>query len=614
MHASRNADLIHSVTDGEVVNLSATLGPLFIDSEVRRKKVCFLSNGSLVVLGTHETDLDVLSYKEIILHESHVIKETFSVGISVLEKLYAVSGNTPSTNVKETYRLKADDQALSSVQTSIIKLIAEAVAREASDMHIIVSEKIGIIAIRVHGDLYKVAEYPASTCMSFCQTIYNSMSDSASETLLQPKVTQDARMSPKFVEQCNLFGARVAVGPTDDGLFMVIRLLHKRGNVIPSLEELGHLPEHIAMISTMRKLPNGIQIISGPTGSGKSTTLTSVISSIIVDAKGRGKPIIMNGVEEFLGLSVSTIEDPPEYKIDGANQTPLIADRSSEHEKQAGWARGISAMMRRDPDILMVGEMRDHGSARAGVDAAVTGHGVWTTVHTSDATSIMTRLADLGVDKDRLYDPEIVTGLINQSLAQRLCQHCSIPWDDAIKAGRVEPDLQGRVRDYCETAGVRVKGDGCQHCKYMGITGRIVVAEMILPNLDFMEVFQAKGKAHAKRYWITKMGGITKCMALIRRINQGLIDPDEGERSVMALDRDRVALGVDYSKSGPNTASRALTHPLAGTPGYEPEKDALAAVEVDAALRTKLRLIDEQNAPNSYSKSLVVERAESLHG
>jgi type II secretory ATPase GspE/PulE/Tfp pilus assembly ATPase PilB-like protein len=445
----------------------------------------------------------------------------------------------------------------------VVKLIISAVERQASDIHITVSEKVGTVAIRTHGDLYMFAEYPAKTCLEYCTAIYNSMTD-LSDTQYKPNVSQDARMSRKYVEQCKLFGARVSSGPTDAGSRMVIRLLYDSGSVIPTLEQLGYLPEHIKMIEAMRRLTSGVQIVSGATGSGKSTTLSSILASIIQDAKKRGTALVKNGVEQFLGLSVVTIEDPPEYKIDGAIQTPLITDKSDENEIRIAWARSISAIVRQDPDVIMVGEVRDQGSAKTTFDAALTGHSVWTTVHTTDAVGIMMRIDGLGVEPDRMLDPEIVTGLINQSLAQKLCPHCSIPWADALKTGEIDPGLCERVASYCVIDGVRVRGKGCQHCKGSGIVGRMVVAEVIMPNLEFMEVFKAKGKAQAKRHWIVEMGGITKGMALIRRINQGLIDPAEGERSVSPLDRDRDVLGVDYSINGQYPTSRNLTLPAAG--------------------------------------------------
>lgn len=358
-------------------------------------------------------------------------------------------------------------------------------------------------------------------------------------------------MKSEFVRRCGLFGSRIASGPTDRGSRMVIRLLYDPGRGIPTLPELGYLPEQIDLINTMRQQTSGINILSGATGSGKSTTLVSVLTEILRDAKKGDTGLLqvdrdLNDAEEFWGISVVTIEDPPEYTIHGANQTPLIADKSDEASIRRGWSNAIKACMRQDPDVMMIGEIRDQGSARAAFDAAMTGHGVWTTVHTTDAVGIMARLQGLEVETDRMLDPEIVTGLINQSLAQKLCPHCSLPW--IANRLRVNEKTRDRVERYCQVENVRLRGPGCAHCN-MGIVGRAVIAEVIMPNLDFMESF-TKGKTKAKLYWVRDMRGITKNMSLIRRINEGMVDPLEGEKKVCMLNKDFITLGLDYSLSG----------------------------------------------------------------
>jgi len=213
--------------------------------------------------------------------------------------------------------------------------------------------------------------------------------------------------------------------------------------------------------------------------------------------------------------------------------------------------------MRKDPDYMMIVEIRDSGSAKAAFDAAMTGHGVWTTVHVTDAVGIMMRLRGLEVDTDRMLDPEIITGLINQSLVQKLCPHCSVPWLSV--RDKVDPGCAARVAKYCNEETVRVRGSGCPHCNGAGIVGRLVIAEVIVPNLDFMEVFERGGKAHAKKHWVKNMGGVTKCMALIRRINDGMVDPIEGERSICALDKEWTTMGLDYGKKIPPETEEETT-------------------------------------------------------
>jgi len=511
-----------------------------------RESLCLTRERSelvLTVLNGQEASVAVLSYKERLRSRGVNISTMRSrrVSIQMLRRLYE---ELDGGNVQAQSQDSAE--GASSRQLDVIRLIRDAVGRKASDIHITIHKNFGTIAFRIHGEMIKVQELSATACQEMCSAIYQSMCDVADETY-KPHQFQDARIRASFVKKIGLYGTRVASSPIDDGSRMVIRLLYDSGNHIPSLDDLGYLPEQKELINQMLAQTSGINVLSGVTGSGKSTTLVSVISSVIADARNSGPSKMDNESEEYWGISVVTLEDPPEYTIPGAIQIPLGADKSDEETIRLAWTKAISSLMRQDPDVMMIGEIRDPGSARAAFDAAMTGHGVWTTVHTTDALGIMARLSALNVPNDRLLDPEIVTGLINQSLAQRLCPHCSLKWEDA--RDKVEARTRARVEAYCQTDRVRLRGPGCEHCSH-GITGRVVIAETIMPNLPFMEVFQDKGKARAKLYWIQEMHGITKCMAMIRRINEGLIDPQEAEHSVCALNNDLLKMGLDYSHDG----------------------------------------------------------------
>src|SRR5690606_10542812 len=243
-------------------------------------------------------------------------------------------------------------------QAEVVRLITDAVHRNASDIHITVMEDRGVISFRIHGDLIKVQEPPAQKAQELCSTIYQSMCDQAEE-IYKPATHQDARIAERFVSRARLFGARVASGPTDSGSDMVIRLLYDSGSRIPTLKALGYLPEHVALIDAMRRQTSGLNVLSGATGSGKSTTLASVLAQILDDARRQGRSLYRDlGAEEFLGVKIITVEDPPEYKIVGAVQTPLRADKSEESAIRQGWADAIRACMRKDPDLLMIGEIR----------------------------------------------------------------------------------------------------------------------------------------------------------------------------------------------------------------------------------------------------------------
>ena len=512
--------------------------------EPDRDKFCLTSDARLWVLSGNMNDRNVLGLKSTLRRHQFAIKEIKEVPMSKLRYLYE---QLDDVDVHRTQR--ASTESISDTQAQIIALIHDGVKRGASDLHITVSREVGTVAMRIHGDLIKVREITSEQCRDWCGTIYNAMC-TQQDSNYRPDAHQDAAMSQDFVRRCGLFGARVVSSPSKEGPRMVIRLLYDNGGKVPTIEELGYLPEQIELIDMMTRYTYGINVLSGATGSGKSTTLVSVLSRLIAKERKRGEGFITNDAEEFWGLSVLTVEDPIEYQINGAVQMPLVVEkRGDEDSIRKAWTRTISAIVRSDPEVLMIGEVRDPGSARATMDAAATGHRVWTTVHVSDAIGIMGRLKGLQVEPDRLYNPEIVTGLINQSLVQRLCPHCALTWNE--HAHQLDDETRLRIQSYCNTDTLRFRGPGCEHCgDNHGIIGRMVIAEIITPNLAFMNMLQNHGSSEAKRYWIEHMKGITKCQALIRRINEGLVDPVNGEAMVGPLDKDLTTLGLDYRHTG----------------------------------------------------------------
>ena len=201
------------------------------------------------------------------------------------------------------------------------------------------------------------------------------------------------------------------------------------------------------------------------------------------------------------------------------------------------WSEAVTNFMRLDPDYIMVGEVRDSASASAAFDAAMTGHGLATTLHVTDATMIPARLRELGIADDLLFDPQLLHLLVNQSLVPTLCPHCAAPWPFGESG---ETELEARLLALIErTPGaspetIRTRGEGCDRC-HRGINGRIVIAEMIAPDYAFMEIFRARGKHAARRHWLTALGGISKSAILGQRILDGALDPALAERETGAL-------------------------------------------------------------------------------
>lgn len=487
--------------------LSNEDGPFPARHELR-DKVCLLDNGELLFAQGTRLEPDVMAYEDTLRRSSHPYKPQM-VTLSELREFYQRS---------ELQGGGAGKQATSNRQSQVVALINAAVASGASDMHFIVDPNIAVLRNRVNGLLETVVEMPGADGKELQSTIYQSMCDLA-ETTFNPNKPQDGRLKPAFFEAAGMYGARVATRPLERGLFMVMRLLYNASNRRRTIDELGYLPEQIAMIKRMTMRKDGVNLFSGETGSGKSSSLEVCVRMLLEHYRNE--------------INVMTIEDPIEYRIPGAQQTPK-GDRT--------WAEGIKNAMRMDPDVLMVGEVRDFASAEAALQGALTGHGLWSTVHAKDVVAILQRLGEFREGEDRLNpglytDHTLLTGLINQNLVPTLCQHCKRPWS-AIATREVDPGLAERAAKFCTLDTVFTKGPGCTACRNTGIAGRSVVAEVMIPNHEFMRTFRTVGKTEARTYWIKEMGGITKKDHLIRRINEGVICPAIGEKKVGLLDED----------------------------------------------------------------------------
>jgi type II secretory ATPase GspE/PulE/Tfp pilus assembly ATPase PilB-like protein len=482
--------------------------------------MCLTDDGVLYVAAAHSNDLHVLSFMSRLRHANFQFRIE-RIQLTKLRELY--QNALAHTKYSPNYSLGEEN---TSHQLEVSRLIKKAVDLGASDVHFIVGPQICKVKFRIDGELKEQPEYTAEHGKALCSTIYQAMCDVADPTYNAGK-SQDARMKRSFVEKCGLLGARIGTRPTDDGSFMELRLLFDRRGARPTLETLGYLPEQIALLRRVIHRSTGFNILSGGTGSGKSTTLECALT------------ILMQFFENKINLL--TIEDPPEYKIPGAIQTPILCDKDDEEAVSLAWARAIANAMRLDPDVMMIGEVRDLNTAVAAFRAAMTGHGVWTTVHANDLVSVLERLRDLGVSISLLTDPSLITSLVSQSLVRKLCPHCRKPY--LANKHMLSADLVERIERACMPEGIFLKGNGCDHCKGSGIAGRMVAAEIALPTKAFMDVFKSDGKVAAREYWVKNMNGITKCQHLLRLVNSGLVDPRLGERDVgFPLDEDLVTL------------------------------------------------------------------------
>ncbi|WP_241572862.1 GspE/PulE family protein [Rosenbergiella nectarea] len=403
------------------------------------------------------------------------------------------------------------EKAMSSEQQAkVVAFFKMAKQKKASDIHFLIGmNDVCIVQLRIHGELQTIAQLEKQEGLTLASTIIMSMCD-VTEKSFNPNRPQDGRVRKEFLNELGLFGARYAHTPAEFGLYVVMRVLPDDGSQPPTLEELGFLPQQRLLIERMLARPEGIIIISGPTGSGKSTSLRS-FSDYYLTLTNYQKRLY-------------TLEDPPEGLIYGAVQSPVIADKSDPDAVSLAWTRSISASLRLDPDAMIIGEIRDSHSLRSALTAAKSGHLVQTTLHANDALGIIDRLTDtLDVPLNHVADADVLIGLIAQRLIQLLCPFCKQDWTKVC--GRLTPEQSQFILRHCDPDKVFFRNrQGCSHC-VTGITGRKIIAEVLSPDAEFMTRYRQVGKAAAKHYWLTSLQGITKRQHAEYYLNAGLVDP-----------------------------------------------------------------------------------------
>ncbi len=367
-----------------------------------------------------------------------------------------------------------DDLLEMAQEASVIKLvneiILEAVNERASDIHIEPYEETMSIRYRIDGVLQEASVPPQMH--RFQAAIISRIKILANLNIAERRIPQDGRI--KFNVGGRQIDVRVSVIPMLFGEGVVMRLLDK-ANILFKLQEIGMDAETYGVFRPLIQRPHGIVLVTGPTGSGKTTTLYSSLNEIV-------------GPE----LKVLTVEDPVEYHLGGVNQIPV--------NSQVGmtFAAGLRAILRHDPDVVMIGEIRDLETAQAAIQASLTGHLVLSTLHTNDAPSAATRLMDMGIE------PYLVSSTLAGSMAQRLvrriCEHCRVDY---------EPDPAKTPVDFGLKPGEKVwRGEGCDRCRKTGYRGRMGVYELMTMNDELAEMIldrapanrlEAKARKHGMR-------------------------------------------------------------------------------------------------------------------
>ena len=375
-----------------------------------------------------------------------------------------------------------DDVKNAPIVKLIDSIINNAVKAKASDIHIEPFENYIKIRFRVDGSLQEVLKAPKETLGSLIARI----KILASLDIAEKRIPQDGRIITRIDNEP--IDLRVSSLPTVFGEKIVIRIL-KRSNFLLSKKQLGMSKDDMEIMERIIKSPYGIILVTGPTGSGKSTTLYSILNEL-------------NGVKS----NIITVEDPVEYMMEGINQVNV--------NTKAGltFATGLRAILRQDPDIIMIGEIRDDETSEIAVRAAITGHLVLSTIHTNDAASAIVRLEDMGIESYLVAAS--LTGIIAQRLVKKICPKCK----EAYEANEAEKNLLGEDP---EKPLKIYRGVGCNYCNNTGYYGRTGIYEVMEITREHRAIIQGSNDLDEIRKISIENGAKTLKMSCVDLVLRG---------------------------------------------------------------------------------------------
>ena len=505
------------------VRLLTLPGSSLVINDDTRRLLALFSDGRFLVSESHKFDGRVLSFEVLARKKKLSMSKPTYVSQNELNAIYSFGERTQPI-------LEGDsDLDQLQMQKDFINVVARAAAQKVSDIHVVVADSTQIM-FRVNGMMTTEMEYNKEWGESFVRAAFAS-ADISDSNYAQNEFqgAQKLGSTPlrgskgKLMLPHNVLAIRLQFNPIAFGSqYVVMRLLYADDNPDGSgdLSTLGFGEYEEDLFYRLRAVPVGLSIIAGPTGSGKSTTLQRNMIKLLQ--------------EKNYEINLITVEDPPEYPIPGARQMP-VTNASTEEEKDEQFTKALSAALRSDPDVMMVGEVRTLSAAELTFKGALSGHGVWTTLHANSAPAIITRLRDMGVEPFKLNDPELMKGLISQRLFRKICPHCRVSVKERLDWPSVKR-LKVALGDF-GIENIFMRGPGCKHCNNTGIKGRMSVPEIILPDAMFLDLMIKGETRKAIDYWTSDLNGRTLKDAAIERMLKGYIDLDEIERWCGLMDQ-----------------------------------------------------------------------------
>lgn len=422
------------------------------------------------------------------------INEHYASSTSLSELVSRMDGEAVEF-IEEGEEIDISELKSASQEAPVIKLVngmlADAIRQGASDIHLEPYEKVFRVRFRIDGVLYKVMD----PSLKFKNAIISRLKIMSNLDIAERRLPQDGRIKIKMERDLDV-DFRVSVLPTLFGEKVVLRLLDKSSLQL-DMTKLGFEEDDLKNFHKAISQPFGMVLVTGPTGSGKTTTLYSALSEL-----------------NKISQNISTAEDPVEYNLMGINQVQI-------HEEIGlTFANTLRAFLRQDPDIILVGEIRDYETAEIAIKAALTGHLVLTTLHTNDAPSTVNRLLNMGIEPFLISSSVIL--ILAQRLVRKICPECktsiTLPEQAFIDLG-VKPEEFRDIPLY--------KGTGCKHCSNTGFKGRIAIYEVMPVNENVKELILKGASSTDLKKEVIKSGLSTLRKSALNKMKQGLTTVEE---------------------------------------------------------------------------------------
>jgi general secretion pathway protein E/type IV pilus assembly protein PilB len=500
----QSVDLAHIIVDPAALKMLPRelarryrMFPVALDRGQKKFIVALADTNNIVAVdqlrahlkGELEVELRLAGDSEIERAIEHYYEHEFSID-GILREIE--TGEVDYTSVAE------GDEYSQPVVRLISALLADAVERSASDIHFEPEQNFLRIRYRIDGVLRQIR----SLHKTYWPAMAVRLKVMAKMNIAEARAPQDGRMSATMAARVVDF--RVASLPTTHGENLVLRILDRQKGIVP-LERLGLEEGQLELLKRMIARPEGIILVTGPTGSGKTTTLYSILNHINSDA-----------------VNVMTLEDPVEYPM------TLIRQTSVSEAARLDFANGVRAMMRQDPDVILVGEVRDRDTAEMAFRAAMTGHQVYTTLHTNSAVGVFPRLLDIGIVPDILAGN--IIGIVAQRLVRKLCRTCRQSYEPGDKERR----LVGMTPT---EPGALFRAVGCEQCDYQGYKGRTGIMELLKIDAGIDELVARRATAREILTLARAHGFRTLADDGVRLVRAGVTGLDELMRVVDLTDR-----------------------------------------------------------------------------